>query len=237
MTIKVNPLKALFRLVFPNQCSACKSRLLDNEQYLCNGCLTTMLMDTHQSSKRVMVTKVLKNLPEIVDYNMLFYYNKENNFSSVIQRIKYNNKPKLGTMLGEVSATELAKWFEICNVDALVPIPLHAARERKRGFNQSMMIAQGISNKTHIPILNDAIVRTKNNKTQTHKNAAERSENVKGIFHVVHPEKVIGRRLMLIDDVMTTGSTINECAKTIKSADSSIELFAFTLSKADDFFQ
>lgn len=232
--MRYNPFLELFRIVYPNQCCACKQRLYDNEKYLCSGCLSSMLMEAEKGNKRLIVTKVLKDMPNIEDYNTLFLYDKENNFSDVNQRIKYNNQPKLGKMLGAFAAKEFSRWFANCQVDALLPVPLHRKREKQRGYNQSMKIAEGISEVTHIPILNDVFERIVNNKTQTHKNFAERQENVKGIFQLTQPERLKGKRIMLIDDVMTTGATISECVKILKSSDKGIKIFVFTLSKAQE---
>ena len=102
-------------------------------------------------------------------------------------------------------------------IELIVPLPLSRKKRRKRGYNQCDYIAEGISQVTGIPVLTDAVKRIKSNETQTHKNRNERWENVEGIFSLRSPEKLEGRHVLLIDDILTTGATLSSCASSIKS--------------------
>lgn len=111
----------------------------------------------------------------------------------------------------------------------MIPVPLHRARKRERGFNQSEILAEGISQVLDRTTLNTVLKRKRNTKDQTHLNVQQRKENVEGAFVVAHPDKVMGKMIILVDDVMTTGATLNECAKMLLEA-GAIRIFAVTLA-------
>ena len=104
------------------------------------------------------------------------------------------------------------------NPDVIVPVPLHRSRLRQRGFNQSVLLGRVLSRQLFIPMLPDALVRTRQTEPQIELSVAERRVNVKGAFAVNKPDRIMGKRILLLDDVMTTGSTIDECAHELKKA-------------------
>lgn len=144
-----------------------------------------------------------------------FSYQKHTNYAHLIHKLKYQHRDDIGTLLGEMCGVELQKSGFLSDVDALVPIPLHPRRERKRGYNQSEIIAKGISEVTGVPVLTSAIIRSVNTKTQTRKNKTERAQNVSGIFSVQDATALEGKHIVIIDDVITTGATCISCAETI----------------------
>lgn len=144
-----------------------------------------------------------------------FSYQKHTNYAHLIHKLKYQHCDDIGTLLGEMCGVELQKSGFLSDVDALVPIPLHPRRERRRGYNQSEIIAQGISRVTGIPVLSDAVIRSIHTKTQTKKNKTERAKNVSGIFSVVDAAVLEGKHIVIVDDVITTGATCISCAETI----------------------
>ena len=115
--------------------------------------------------------------------------------------------------LAAIYANELKEHHFFDGIDCIIPLPLHWRRQLKRHYNQSHYIAQGIHDVTGLPIFKNVVKRVKNNPSQTHLNAQERIDNVKGIFHLKHPEKMEGKHLLLVDDVTTTGSTLASCAQ------------------------
>ena len=124
--------------------------------------------------------------------------------------------PSLGVKLGRAYARDLIdSAYSHCNI--IIPVPLHNLRKKERGYNQSELIALGVGEILNIPVLTDALVRNVNNPTQTDKHRFERWENVSDIFSVLNPNRIEGRHILLIDDVITTGSTIEACAKELLS--------------------
>lgn len=218
-------------LVMPPQCCICKNNLKDNEQHICSKCLTEMFLK-NGNNNRMLIGKVLKENDDIEDYNSLFIYNKDNKTANIIHEIKYRNRPQLAVEFGRIAANELKNWFLHNHIDAIVPVPLHKNRLATRGYNQATMLATGIQQELDINIVENCLVRVIDNSSQTTKNAQERRNNVKGIFNVATPETLAGKRILLIDDVMTTGATIKECTRTLKSQVDNIKIFVFTLATA-----
>lgn len=130
----------------------------------------------------------------------------------------------------------MLKWFmqgderEIQNVDIIIPVPLHAVRERERGFNQARLLADGIGRARGLAVSGRALVRVRSTETQTHLNRRERLKNLLGAFRVEHPFDVEGRKILLVDDVLTTGSTASECARVLKEAGAT-SVLVFTLAR------
>ena len=130
-----------------------------------------------------------------------------------------------------IYAKELQEHHFFDDIDVLIPLPLHWKRQLKRHYNQSHYICQGISEVTGIPVDKHVVKRTKNNPSQTHLNAHQRSENVSGIFQLIHPERIQGKHVLIVDDVTTTGATIASCAKELaKAPDVRISVLTFAVA-------
>ena len=123
---------------------------------------------------------------------------------------------EVGERLACMAAKEIAATGFFDGIDIIIPLPLSKKKKRRRGYNQSDYIAKGISRATGIPVVTDAVVREKSNETQTHKNRDERWKNVEGIFKLAAPEKLEGKHILLIDDILTTGATLCSCASSIQ---------------------
>jgi ComF family protein len=145
----------------------------------------------------------------------LFYFRKGSDYRPMIHRLKYKGKYNIGLRLGEELGVCLGSSSLYSDISMLVPVPLHPAKERMRGYNQSEYIAYGISNIMNLPLERRNLIRTKYTQTQTRKNAVERWENVQSVFGVRDKSRLNGEHILLIDDVITTGSTIESCASTI----------------------
>lgn len=141
----------------------------------------------------------------------------EGTLRALIQRLKYNGYRPLAKPLGRFLA-DAARRFDEQSFDVLVPIPLHRRRERHRGFNQAALLAAQVSRLLNIPLAADDCVRVRDTPPQTGLRAAERRKNVAGAFHVPQPQRVRGRRVLLVDDVLTTGATAHACAQALRDA-------------------
>jgi ComF family protein len=119
---------------------------------------------------------------------------------------------EVGTELGKIYGSILKSSDFICDIDLIIPVPLHPDKQKKRGFNQSEIIADGISINTGIPVDTQTLCRKELNPTQTKRSRYERWANVEGIFSLENPDVVIGKHILLVDDVITTGSTVESCA-------------------------
>jgi len=144
--------------------------------------------------------------------------------------LKYRNRRYLARPLGHLMSIIGGKWIHLHKIDAIVPIPLHKKRIKERGYNQSILLARAIGDYTGLPVEMDCLIRIRWTMPQVELNEKEREKNVKGAFDVKDPERLLGKKVLIVDDVITTGATINEATKTLNA--SGIEgVFVFTLGR------
>lgn len=208
--------KAVVELFYPRICVVCEKSLVRGEEYLCSVCLADFPFSDEAYSTQ---TNVLMHIDESYRPEMLFslyYYNKHSPYKQLIYRVKYLSHRVLGRRLGRMLGEKMRGH---CHADCIVPVPLHPKREKTRGFNQAAEIAKGIADVLHIPVFEDVICRVRNNVSQTGKNAAERLENVENLFEMRCAQKIRGRHVLLVDDVITTGATIGACLRVLSHAE------------------
>jgi ComF family protein len=136
-----------------------------------------------------------------------------------LHRLKYKGDKEIGVYLGNEFGKELARSSTYCRVNTIVPVPLHPKKERKRGFNQSRVIAAGLAMSLGAEIMEKAVVRNIHTSTQTRKGRYERWANVENIFSLKEPEKLAGKHVMVVDDVITTGATMEACLQALSRVD------------------
>lgn len=221
----------LKELLFPRYCKVCGRRLMQSEQHLCIGCLMELPRTHYEQNPDNQLMQHFMEWPEVIRATAYFYYYKEGKYSNLIHHLKYYDHPETGTYLGRLAATELkaSRFFE--GIDLIVPVPLSKKKKRQRGYNQCDYIAQGISEGTGIPTSLHSIERIVNTDTQTHKGLTERWKNVEGIFRVVKAEALIGKHLLLVDDVATTGATLHACISALLTVPN-VRITVFALAKA-----
>lgn len=201
-------------LLFPEICIVCGGSLVRSEEYLCTGCMA----DFPFSDEAYCIGEVLAHFDECCrpeKLHSLFYYNRYSNYRKLIYAVKYHSYQELGRFLGRLLGEKIKMS---CIADCIIPVPLHRKREKERGFNQAYEIALGVGEFLGIEVMNDVIFRVRNNVSQTGKNAAERQDNVENIFEMRSPEKIAGRHVLLVDDVITTGATIGSCLRVLSKA-------------------
>jgi len=145
------------------------------------------------------------------------YYQSHSEMAQMVYQLKYRNSPDVGEDLGRLMATDMSLAHYFDGIDLLVPVPLTVKRQRQRGYNQSEMLARGISDVTHLPVVPKALKRQVFRESQTHLSRHERQENVDGIFVTADAATLKGRHVLLIDDVCTTGATLTACAQALAS--------------------
>ncbi len=154
-------------------------------------------------------------------------------YQKLIHRFKYDKKIPLGKRLAQSLAKVVAQDEDFVNCDLVIPVPLHRARHRERGFNQSEVLAEGVSQAINVSLAKEILKRKKRTKDQTYLNVQQRTENVRDAFVVTQPERINNRKVILVDDVITTGATLNECARMLRQAGAK-EIFAVTLAVVAD---
>lgn len=217
-------------LLFPRYCRVCGHRLTQSEEELCLTCLRHLPRALCHGEKENEIEKLFWGLIPIERGTSFFVYRKGSDYSRLIYHLKYYHHPQTGHFLARHAATELQPLGFFDGIDVIVPVPLSKKRKRQRGYNQSELIAQGLSVVTGIPVESRCLIRRKANESQTHKGREERWENVKEIFALQHPDLLQGKHLLLVDDVLTTGATLCACGHEILRSANGVRISIFTLA-------
>ena len=168
----------------------------------------------------------------ISDFYPLLVFEKDSPLQHVIHQIKYLKKFLLAVELGKMLGNSLLKNKSEWKVDIILPVPLHSLKKAERGFNQSFYIAKGINKVTNLPVSQAILKRKRYTESQTQKNLIERAENMSEAFLVKRPDKVAGKNVLLIDDVITTGATIRECGKILQECEA-VNIYAASIALAE----
>jgi ComF family protein len=201
---------SILHLAFPHICAGCGSDQLSDSNLLCMRCMHE-LPDTHfeMHASNPVEKKFWGRLP-LTSATAQYYFTRESLIQTLIHQLKYGGNKDLGLQLGRLMGKALFQSGRF-RVDAIIPLPLFPARERKRGYNQSELLCRGISEQLNVPILPAAVRRHQKTETQTRKGRVERWTNMEGKFILNDPTALEGRHVLLVDDVITTGATIESC--------------------------
>tara|TARA_B100000508_G_scaffold141074_1_gene145952 strand:+ start:9524 stop:10204 length:681 start_codon:yes stop_codon:yes gene_type:complete len=222
-------LKEIISLIYPHVCLSCAEPLRKYDQNICLKCKSHLPKTKFSQRIENPVVKLLWGKAHIEHASSAFYFKKGNRIQKLMHQLKYKGKKELGEELGALMAREL-KCSTIYNkIDAIIPLPLHKSKLRLRGYNQCDPIAKGLSEQLRVDVLNHSVKRKHANTSQTNKGHYERHKNVENIFEVCNPKELNGRNILLIDDVITTGSTIAACARAINKI-SSAKVYVSTLA-------
>ncbi|MBR1889835.1 MAG: ComF family protein [Alloprevotella sp.] len=207
----IDYIKALRQIVFPQKCASCGNLLNAHERFLCTTCLLHLPYTGYKGKPGNPVERKFWEQKIVLRATAYLHYFPGTDSARPVLALKYFGKTFLGEYLGTLAAQELATTDFFDGIDFLVPLPLHKDRKASRGYNQSYEIARGVRHITQLPIKANYIKRVRANQSQTHLSGRERRENVADIFKVTHPQKLRGKHILLIDDVLTTGATLLSC--------------------------
>lgn len=202
----------ILEMVFPSVCLACDKRLISQEKHLCFDCWHDLPVTNFHFRSDNKVAQLFWGRVEIENAASYFSIKKGSNYQHLIHFIKYKNRKDLGYETGKRFGFELIKSEDYNCIDVVVPVPLHPTKEKQRGYNQCDYIAQGVGEAMKKRVISDNLYRKKYTATQTRKNRYERWQNVEGIFGIRRPEEFERKHILLVDDVVTTGSTLEACA-------------------------
>ncbi|MBN1637492.1 MAG: ComF family protein [Ignavibacteriales bacterium] len=205
----------LLDFFLPRICIHCKSKLNNKENILCSDCFEDLLRVDEKELANAYNHKFSSD-KIISDFTSLYFFEVEKPVQAILHEYKYHQKIGLGKYIGDLIASHLGKTLKKWQVDYIVPIPLHFLKKANRGFNQSLYISKELSKNLLIPFENKLIKRMRFTETQTKLGFTDRQLNVKNAFNINHPERVFGKNILLVDDVITTGATISECAREFK---------------------
>jgi ComF family protein len=204
--------KNIINLFFPPVCAGCHSFLISNENVICTQCRHNIpLTNHHVNPENEAFKKFYGRIP--VEYtSALLYFHKKGIVQELIHNLKYKGQEQIGTVLGEWYAEDLKNSQILQSVDEIIPVPLHKRKLRERGYNQVTNFGLSLSDGLNIRYNPDLLVRNIYSKTQSKKNLLNRSDGIDTIFDVAFTEKDHNKHFLLIDDVITTGSTLEACS-------------------------
>ena len=211
----MNILSDLLWILFPELCASCDKALNSGETCLCTYCRLHLPKTNFHLEKENALVKHFWGKVDVNAAAAYYYFNKGEKVQHLIHQLKYKGKREVGIFVGEAYGTELKPSVLFGNADIVVPVPLHASKLRARGFNQSDFFAEGLSKAMDIPFSADALIKNLPTETQTRKHRYERYENVDRVFELNKPALMEGKHVLLVDDVITTGSTLTSCAEAI----------------------
>lgn len=206
----------LMSLLYPHCCAACGNVLFYNENVLCVKCYAELPRTGFHNDPGNEVARLFWGRLSVRNATSFMYFNKDSRFRQILHELKYRDQQNVGIEMGRLFGLEL-KDSPFVDADLILPVPLHASKYRRRGYNQSELIARGISQVLRIPVETGLVNRIIGTGTQTRKTRYERWENVKDTFRIQDATILRDKHVLLVDDVITTGATIEACAGVILS--------------------
>lgn len=223
---------SFLELFFPRLCVCCKRLLIEQEKHLCLNCLLDIPRTNHWKEDNNQLEIFFAGRFPFVSISSFAYYVKGGLLQKIVRQIKYKGNKRLAIFMGELCGKEIQKSKDkYVDIDYMIPIPLHPKRLKERGYNQSLALSEGISSQTGIKISCDNLIRIINNPSQTKNSRFERWQNTKGIFDIKNKNIYKNKHVLLIDDVVTTGSTLEICAKLLLSCEN-CRVSIYTLGSA-----
>nr|WP_121270627.1 ComF family protein [Pedobacter schmidteae] len=209
-------LKLLFRdligLLFPNLCCACGAYLYPGEQQLCTKCIYQLPYTDHHLHAENKAARQLWGRVPCNAVMSLLHFKKGSRTQNIIHSLKYKGRKDLGVKLGSMIAAKLQAGTSYKDIDIIIPVPLHPSRESARGYNQSKCIADGISKTLGLPVDTKCLLRSRSTRSQTKKGRYSRFKNMQTVFSVTNAAHIKGKHILLVDDVITTGATLEACS-------------------------
>ena len=201
-------LQNFISIFYPRSCVACGNALMQNESHFCLSCLMQLPETNYHLMENSPLDNIFMGRVPVEKVSSMLFYKKGNKVQHILHALKYKGDKEVGRFLGEIYGKQLLQSVYYQSVDCIIPIPLHPDKLRKRGYNQSEWIAMGLSRSMNIPYLTEVLLRSEFTETQTKKSRFNRWENVKGVFITADTEKLQGKHVLVCDDVLTTGATM-----------------------------
>ena len=205
-------------LIYPNYCAACADALVKGETLICTRCASQMPQTNyHLDADNPLKNRLVSRIN--IRYAMaLFRFSKSGRVQGILHSLKYKQQPELGVMLGNLYGDRLAEAGLKTAFELIIPVPLHSSRRRKRGYNQSAKFAEGLAQMLGIPFSDDIMERKIKTETQTRKTKLNRWQNVNEVFEVRNSDCVQNKNILLVDDVVTTGATLEAAGQCLLQA-------------------
>lgn len=224
--------RSILNLFYPKICLACEGSISDDEAILCAICIQNLPETYFHTYTNNTVEKIFYGRVKIYRAAALYYFEKGGDVQKLIYRFKYKGDKKIGVFLGELYANRIIQSDTFPLPDLIIPVPLHPKKLKRRGFNQSFWFAKGLSNKFNIPVLDNILTRESESESQTKKSRYARWKNVKNIFSITNKAAIENKHILLVDDTITTGATLEACIKELeKIPDIKVSILAIAYAK------
>lgn len=211
-------LKDLVNLLFPKLCYACSAILSDNEKDICTSCRHDLPVTNFHKNKDNAATKVFYGRVVLEHATSLLWFQKKGLVQHLLHNLKYRGHEKIGEILGQWIGHELKNSPYYTNIDMVIPVPLHKSKMKKRGYNQVSKFGQEIAKILDAEYNDHILLKKSDTKTQVFKTRLGRWDNSKSIFTTNKTSYIDGKHVLLVDDIITTGATIESCANSLFNA-------------------
>jgi ComF family protein len=205
-------------LFFPDYCAGCGQHLMRLEEGLCLSCLLQLPRTGMHDEHHNYVERIFWGRADVVAATAFLRMPRHGMVHKLIHELKYRDNQQVGRTLGKLFASELARSERMSDFDMIIPVPLHPKKQNQRGYNQCLCIAEGMVKELPAELSQKHLVRNFYNNSQTRKSRFERWRNVDGLFALRKPHELRGKRILLVDDVVTTGATIEACIHALQRA-------------------
>ena len=228
----ISPLNDVFNLFYPELCSICENQLVKGEKTICIQCLSDLPITNFCKLKNNSVESSFYGRILIEEATSLFFYQKKGKVQKLIHQLKYKGNQQIGAVLGDWLGENMLLSDRFKDLDGIITVPLHPNKFKKRGYNQVTTFGESLAKKLEIPLIENVLVKVSGSQTQTKKNRFDRSVNVNEKFELLDNEVLKNKHILLIDDIITTGATLEACSiqlQQTKNIKISIATMAYTL--------
>lgn len=219
-------------LFFPHVCEGCGSDIVEQHNLLCAKCFSILPETGFFGIKENPVSKIFYGRIKVENAGAAFYFTKNSLIQHLLIQLKYRSNKDIGILLGKLTGIQIQKNNFYDSVDFIIPLPLNKKKEQKRGYNQALLISNGIAEVLKKPVIENAVIRSVFTETQTQQNRVNRWQNMEDVFVVDNSATFQGKHILLVDDVVTTGATLEACGSKILNISGtklSIATVAYTL--------
>jgi competence protein ComFC len=228
----VKILDDIFNLFFPETCMNCGIEVEKSCNLLCFSCLSDLPLTHFSFIPKNRLENSFRGRIPVISASALLYFHKKGMVQQLVHQLKYHNRQNIGTYFGDWLGEEMIRSGRFESIDMIVPVPLHPDKEKKRGYNQVTTFAESLSRKIEAPMVPDLLVKVSGSVTQTHKNRVERALNKEYEFELKDEGRLVDQHLLLVDDIITSGATLEGCWAPLKQVDGikiSLASMAFTV--------
>ncbi|RXK81906.1 ComF family protein [Filimonas effusa] len=225
-------LSAFLHLFFPHVCAGCGNDQLQQHDVICAECMAMLPYTGFLQHEGNPVEKVFYGRIPVKAAGSLLYFTRPSIVQHLMQAVKYQGNQEAGRWMGQILGSAMLQSERFNHINAIIPVPLHKRKQQQRGYNQAFLLAKGISNVLQVPVVDGVLVKQASTATQTHKGRTERMNILQNTFSLTTPEVLHQKHLLLVDDIITTGATLEACGQALlnaKPASLNITSVAYTL--------